>query len=70
MNLPSMFSVFKKTGKFKTSILIYIYTKPCNFLAPEAGKWSVPQLEVILNSRIPSFIGNKIQNNLDFCIPI
>lgn len=47
-------------------ILIYIYTKPCDFLATGVGKWSVPQLEVIRNSRIPSFIWNKFQNHLDF----
>lgn len=45
-------------------ILICMYTKPCHFLASGAGKWSVPQLEVILNSRIPYFIGNKIQNHI------
>lgn len=45
-------------------ILIYIYTKPCNFLATGAGKWSVQQLEVILSSGIPYFIGNKTQNHI------
>lgn len=73
-NLPNVFCVFKSRKVPHTYfILIYIYTKPCNFLATGAGKWSVPQLEVIFNSRIPYSVGNKIQNHLfktEFCIPI
>lgn len=64
-NLPNVFCVFKSRKVPHTYfILIYIYTKPCNFLATGAGKWSVPQLDVIFNSRIPYSVGNKIQNHL------